>query len=156
MATMKNGYSPPSIFLRALAEDHVVLDDSAAGAKNLDMLIGLTADTDRANRDWAIMLLSQSEINNSRVRAALYSAALDEDEFVRGEAILGIASRDRDLALTLLRAELGRETITRQALEAAIQVADRTLVDGLREFAMGDDELGDLARAAIEACSGLP
>jgi HEAT repeat protein len=67
-------------------------------------------------------LLAQRDIDATDVREALLTAAQDENEYVRAEAILGLAERDHPLALPLLRWELSNERIAVPLFEAAALV----------------------------------
>ena len=96
---------------------------------NLARLIAMMRDKDPANRDWATLLLAQQDFDTPRVRDALLGAAEDENEYVRAEAILGLAQRDKALALPLLQREL-RGTffyVTNDQVEA-MSLADRIAV----------------------------
>ena len=107
----------------------------------------MTRDKDPANRDWATLLLAQEDIDTSQVRDALLRAAEDEHECVRAEAILGLAQRDKALALPLLQRELRGEQVAMPLFEAAALVAHPSLAEDLREFASpsGDSFLDELA-----------
>lgn len=81
-------------------------------------------------------------------------AAHDEDEAVRAEAMLGLAHRDRELALPLVKRALAATSVMPSLLEAAALIAHLSLVEDLREFAQpsGDDFLDQLAIRALTAC----
>lgn len=96
---MSERYEPSSDFLRAIIADEVALSGGEFAEANLNRLIAFTRDPDRANRDWATLLLSQETGDTPSIRAALLEAAEDDDVIVRAEAALGLAMRDRDLAL---------------------------------------------------------
>ena len=151
---MTERYLPPSDFLKALIDDDAPLVDGNHAAANLARLIEMTSDEDPVNRDWATLLLAQQDIDTSRVRDALLNAAEDEDEYVRAEAILGLAQRDKALALPLLQRELRGEHVAVPLFEAAALVADPSLADDLREFVnpSDDDFLDELANKALAAC----
>jgi hypothetical protein len=114
----------------------------------------LMRDEHPANRDWATLLLAQQDLDTDEVRQALLSAAEDENECVRAEAILGLAQRDRALALPLIRRELSHERVAVPLFEAAALVADPSLVDDLRDFSVPSDDafLDELAAKALSAC----
>lgn len=135
------------------------LDDDAPltganGESKLRRLIVLMRDKDVANRDWATFLLAQQDLDSDEVRQALLAAAQDENEYVRAEAILGLAQRNKALALPLIRRELGRERVALPLFEAAAVVADPSLVDDLRDFLEPSDDssLDELAAKALSAC----
>lgn len=88
------------------------------------------------------------------MRQALLAAAEDENVYVRAEAILGLAQRNKALALPLIRRELGHERVAVPLFEAAALVADRSLVDDLRDFTVPSDNafMDELAVKALGAC----
>ena len=146
-------YEPPSAFLKSLIDDDGPLSGEN-GESNRRRLIALMRDKHPANRDWATLLLAQQDLDTDEVREALVGAAEDENDYVRAEAILGLAKRDRQLALPLIRRELGRECVAVPLFEAAELVADLSLVDALRVFAGPSDDayLDELAAKAVSAC----
>jgi len=152
---MKARYEPASDFLKAVIADEVSLDGSALADANFKKLIAMTRDADRSNRDWAVLLLSQREDDTTAVRDALLSAASDEDDIVRGEAILGLARRDRMLALPLLQSALAGPSANINLFEAAAIVAHPSLIDDLRAFAdpSGDSLVDEMVLAALCACN---
>ena len=151
---MDDRYRPPSDFLQDVIDDKVPLSDAEHGEANLHRLIEMMRDEHWANRDWATFLLAQQDINTPESRAALLAAADDENESVRSEAILGLAQRDKSVALPLLQRELAGEFVQMPIFEAAALVADASLVEDLRSFASpsGDDYLDELALDALKAC----
>lgn len=146
-------YVPPSAFLQSLIDDEGPLLGSEAEA-NIRRLIEMTRDEHPANRDWATLLLAQQDIDTPEVRIALLAAAEDENEYVSAEAILGLAQRDRALALPHLQRALAADAVALPLFEAAALVADASLVDDLREFTSpsGNDLLDELATEALRAC----
>ncbi len=146
-------YEPPSAFLKSLIEDDARLTGADADS-NLSRLIVLMRGEHPANRDWATLLLAQQDIDTAEVREALLGAAEDENDYVRAEAILGLAQRDKAVALPLIRRELGHERVAIPLFEAAELLADPSLVDDLRDFALTSDDasLDELANKALRAC----
>lgn len=152
---MNDHYEPASDFLKAVISDDVPLSGSAFGVANFRRLIAMTADADRSNRDWATLLLSQQDSDTVDVRRALLRAAQDEDENVRAEAILGLAQRDRAIALPLITSALAGDYASMPLFEAATIVADPSLLDMLRPWIepSGDPFLDGLAQDAFDACA---
>jgi HEAT repeat protein len=146
-------YEPPSDFLKFLIEDDASLSGDDAET-NLRRLISLTGDEHPANRDWATLILAQQDTDTAEVRQALLTAAEDENEHVRAEAILGLAQRDKASALPLLQRELRGDHVALPLFEAAALVADASLIDDLRAFAnpSGDVFMNALAAKALQAC----
>jgi hypothetical protein len=143
-------YEPASDFLKAVIADEVPLVGSDFAEINLRQLIAMTRDSDISNRDWATMLLSQHEIDTAEVRQALLAAARDSDSVVRAEAILGLALRDRIVALPLAKHELASKIASIPLFEAAEIIAHPSLAPLLRSWIEpSDDEFCD--RAALRA-----
>jgi hypothetical protein len=155
---MTERYEPASDFLRAVAAEEVPLSGSAFADANMRQLIAMTRDDDVSNRDWATMLLASEEADTPEIRDALLSAANDENGVVRAEALVGIAQRDRGLALPLVLKALSGKWASMPVFEAATLVADPALVDVLRPWTEpSDDEwLDQLAREALAACEKSP
>jgi hypothetical protein len=128
-------YEPTSDFLTAVINDDAPLSGSIFGDANLCRLIAMTRDPDKSNRDWATFLLAQSDFDDDAIRQALLRAAGDDDEVVRAEAIVGLARRDRDLALPLIKQALTARSVPHPIFEAAAYAAVPALVDDLRRFA---------------------
>jgi HEAT repeat protein len=151
---MTEGYEPPSEFLKMVIEDIVPLAGHALADLNRRRLIAYTADADRANRDWATMLLAQTGLDDAEVRQALLRAAEDEDEEVRAEAIFGLAERDTAVARPFVERELKRDKVGRVIFEAAELVAHPGLLPDLRDFAAPSDDswVDEQVDRAIAAC----
>jgi hypothetical protein len=147
-------YLPASNFLVSVANEEVVFDESEFGKTNLRLLIQLTRDADRSNRDWATMLLAGHGPKTDEVRDALLAAAEDEDEIVRAEAIEGLVERDREKAFALVKRELSREFVSVPLLDAATELADPSLVQLLEPFVVpsGDEYIDGIANHALKAC----
>lgn len=147
-------YKPPSRFLRELISSSTPISERPNAADDIARVIQLMVDENPANRDWATFLLAQDESNTSDVRRALLSAAKDQNEFVRAEAILGLARRDKVLAFPLLRHELQGPSAPAPLFEAAAIVGDSLLMSHLREFSKpsGDAYFDELVDRALRAC----
>lgn len=125
----------------------------------IDALMRLAVDADPEVRDWATFGLgTQQTVDTPQVREVLWRNLNDDDEDVRGEALVGLAAR-RDLrVIDHLLAQLGSDGRVYQ-LEAAEQLASpallpalRALADGLRDSEREGYWLGQL-QSAIDACS---
>ena len=151
---MDESYAPSSDFLCSVINDEAPLTGSAFAEANLARVIELMQDDDVSNRDWATFLVAELELDRSDVRQALLTAAEDSEECVRAEAILGLARRDRKLALPLVRRELEGELEWDQFLEAAQIVADPSLVADLERLsqAPGNASWHERATLALDAC----
>jgi HEAT repeat protein len=120
--------------------------------------IQLSADEDPRVRDWATFGLgSLSNVDSEEIREALYARSEDEDEVVRGEALVGLARRQDERALGLVRRELTNKIGADLILEAAELLADPTLVHLLRAQrddwdAEDEERLGHRLDDAIAAC----
>ncbi|MBB3910149.1 lyase [Sphingomonas desiccabilis] len=151
---MTDRYEPTSDFLKAVIAEEVPLSGSAFANGNMRKLIAMTRDGDLSNRDWATMLLASEDADTPEIREALLSAANDENDVVRAEALLGIAKRDRKLALPLALDALSGEQASMAVFEAAELIADPLLVEVLRPWTEPSDDvwLDQLARDALAAC----
>jgi hypothetical protein len=148
-----DNYVPPSPFLQSLIDDDAALTGDEAEA-SISQLMALMRDDDASNRDWATLLLAQLDIDTADVRAALLEAADDKNEFVRAEAIRGLVQRDRTIALPLLKRELSMDRAAVPLFEAAVLVADQSLVENLLDFATESEDafMDKLAGEALKAC----
>lgn len=153
---MTERYEPASDFLKAVIAEEAPLSGSPLADANMRRLIALTRDCDLSNRDWATMLLASEEADTPEIREALLSAPEDENDIVRAEALVGIARRDRHLALPLVLEALSADQVSMPVFEAAALVADPALIDALRPWTEPSDEkwLDVLARTALAACEG--
>ncbi|MFC4255223.1 lyase [Altererythrobacter xixiisoli] len=116
---MTDRYLPTSPFLLDAIAEKVILFDDPAAEENLRLLMFLTGDQDAINREWAIYLLAEDQIDTPAVRDILQRAAGDSDEAVRAEAILGLAQRDTSIALPLVVGELRADDPLPSVIEAA-------------------------------------
>lgn len=151
---MTERYEPASDFLKAVIAEAAPLSGSDFGRANFERLLAMMHDDDRSNRDWATLLLAQQDVDTIEVRHALRCAARDKDEYVRAEAILGLAQRDRAAALPFVREALSKAAASAAIFEAAALVADPSLVGDLHDFTIPSDNdyLDKLARDALSAC----
>jgi hypothetical protein len=158
-------YLPPSTFLQALIRDDApALAGGAAEDARAAELIALTQDADGANRDWALLLLSQSELDTPEALAALVRGMDDEHHEASLEAVIGVAMRDPGLALPRVAERLDAEVIDSMTLEAAAWIADPALLPALEAIAdevdeedEEDDLFAEALREAIAACTrGTP
>ncbi|AJP73135.1 hypothetical protein [Sphingomonas hengshuiensis] len=154
-------YRPPSAFLCSLIDDEPTLAGDAEADARAATLIALTQDADPANRDWALMLLAQSERDDDATRAALAAGMDDDHRDAAGEALIGVAIREPERALPRVAELLGEEGIDSLTIEAAAYVADPSLVPALKEIRAelgGDDDLFDqILDEAIDCCTrGTP
>jgi HEAT repeat protein len=155
--TSSERYLPPSDFLRAVIAGNAPLSGSEFGDANFRLLIVIIDnDDDRANRDWATLLLAQQDIDTPEVREVLVRAASDEHDAVRAEAILGLAQRDPAAALPLLQKALAMDSVVATIFEAAALVAHPSLVEDLRCFTEPSDNgyADAFAVKALAACEG--
>ncbi|UZK64940.1 lyase [Sphingomonas sp. M1-B02] len=162
MSDNKEGYRPPSAFLRDLIRRELPLSGGPTEDWRAAKLISLTRDADAANRDWALCLLQQSSLDTPEVRAALVAGMDDPHHEASLEALIGVAVRDRVTALPRVAALLEGEWISSMVLEAAAIVADASLMPALEAIvaelgADRDDAFDATLREALECCSsGVP
>ncbi|WP_448662349.1 lyase [Sphingomonas sp. CJ20] len=154
-------YRPTSAFLCSLIDEEPPLEGDAEADARAAQLIALTQDADPANRDWALMLLAQSERDDAETRAALVAGLDDENHDASLEALIGVAIREPLVALPRVAALLDEEGIDTLTLEAAAYVADASLLpalEGIRDELGGDGDMFDqILDEAIECCTrGTP
>lgn len=124
----------------------------------IQTLMELSTDPDTDVRDWAAFGLgSQVEADTPAIREALVARLTDEDEHVRGEAMVGLARRhDRRMVEPLL-ADLEAGWFGSLSTEAAAEIGDPCLYPALmrlREEWEGDkdDWRYKQLEEAIEKC----
>lgn len=151
---MTDRYEPPSRFLKAVIAEEAPIAGGECANANFQRLIELTRDEDRSNRDWAIFLLALEDADTPAIRDALLQAARDPDEFVRGEAVLGLAKRDVALALPFVQDGLGANTVSIPMLEAAAICAHPSLIADRRIWVEPSDNpsVDKVAAEALAAC----
>lgn len=145
---------PEADFILKVADGDVPLTGSVLADHNLKLLIAYTKDRVVSNRDWATMVLAGHGPHTAEVIDALLSATGDTDACVRGEALQGLSERDRERALPLVRRELLRDECGYGAFQAAIFIADASLLEGLRSWAGrgGASWIDDTIEDAILIC----
>ena len=157
MTEESEDYRPSSPLLQRLIDEEPALAGSPEADALAAQLIALTRDADPANRDWALLILGQSELETPEVLAALVAGMDDEEHEAGLEALIGVAMRDPALALPRVRELLDGDTIDSMALEAAAYVADPSLLPMLeaigREVEDDDDVFTTVLAEAIEACT---
>ena len=91
-------------------------------------LMQLTRDADRDVRDWATFgIASMTDVDTPAVREALVARVSDDDDEIRGEALIGLARRRHPAAVALIRDELSRPFAGDWSIEAAELAADASL-----------------------------
>lgn len=150
-------YRPPSVFLQMLIDDEPALSGGPAEDARAVQLIAMTRDADPANRDWALLLLAQSELETDEALAALVAGMDDPEHEAALEALIGVAMRAPERALPRVRELLAGDAIDSMTLEAAAYVADPSLLPALQAIGTaveGDDDVFTTILAeAIESCS---
>lgn len=151
---MDEPYLPEADFIVMVANGDVPLTGSPMADENLKLLIAYTTDAVVSNRDWATMVLAGHAPDTPEVRAALLAATEDVEACVRGEALQGLAERDKECALPLVRRELERDQCSYATFQAAQIVADPSLLGGLRAWTGrgGASWIDDQVLVAIQAC----
>lgn len=124
-------------------------DDSLAIAT----LIELTHDPEQEVRDWATFGIgSMIDVDTPEIRAALWERVTDEDDVVRGEALVGLAKRgDRRIVAPLL-AELTSDSVDSLMVDAAELIADPALYPALVGMEPWWDVEPSTLQSAIDRC----
>lgn len=151
-------YEPKSDALKSFAASEAATSDAPPTKTDLRLLLVMIKDDDHSNRDWAAFLLSICSLDTPEVREALLRAATDDDPYVSGEAILGLAKRSPELALPFVQKALTADRVVLQVFEAAAFLAHPSLVEDLCCFLepSGDPVVDEVASEAFDACkSGI-
>lgn len=134
-----------------LAVTHGLLtleDDSA-----VNVLIGLSSDEDEDVRNWATFGLgSMINLDTSEIRDALAERLIEADDEIRGEALVGLATRRDEPVVEPLLSELSREWVGTLAVEAAREIGDARLCKPLLKLKTWWNVDEDLLKEAIDAC----
>ena len=156
---MNDRYEPKSDFLKAVIGGDVPLTGNMFAEANLKRLIAMIDDVDDSNRDWAVFLLAQTELDTVAIRNAFRGAAGDASENVRAEAIWGLARIAPEEALPLVKGALASGAAIAPIVEAAALIAHPSLSSDLAAIANAttDEFIAALAKEALAACvSGMP
>jgi HEAT repeat protein len=129
----------------------------------VEALLQLASDEESEVRDWATFGLgTQSDADNSDIRAMLWKNAHDVDSDVSGEALVGLARRQDPRAVDLLKPRLTEECRVYE-FDAAQALKDPVLAGPLRALCEAVDRETGIdpfwhaqLLAALEACSGGP
>jgi HEAT repeat protein len=117
------------------------------------ILIELSRDVYEGARSYAILGLGTAlDLDTPEIREALADRLEDIDDETRGEALVGLARRKDPRVLAALRAELQNEDVGTLPIEAAMELADPSLLESLEELEEWWDEDPELLKAAIRAC----
>lgn len=150
-------YRPNSPFLQMLVDEEPPLTGSPEADARAAELIAATKDEDPANRDWALMMLAQSELDTPEALEALVAALDDSEHEAALEALIGVAIRAPEMALPRVKQLLDQDVVDSMALEAAAYVASAELLPMLEaisnEVENDDDVFTTLLGEAISACS---
>ncbi|MBO0683441.1 MAG: HEAT repeat domain-containing protein, partial [Candidatus Dormibacteraeota bacterium] len=119
----------------------------------LAALIRLSADPDGTVRDWATFALAELDGSLPQVREALWARVEDPHYNTRSEALAGLAAAgDREVVERVL-AELESDYVGRLMVQAAVDLADRRLLEALQSLREWWDVDPPLLERAIEASS---
>ena len=121
-------------------------------------LIRLTVDDDRDVRDWATFGLgSLTDVDTPELREALLARMSEDDDEIRGEALIGLARCHHPNALSLVRDELSRPFAGDWPIEAAELLANTSLYPTLQAVreSLSPEDKAHFKRsfdAALDAC----
>jgi len=121
----------------------------------VETLIGLTRDSEADTREWASFGLGSCiEWDSDALRDALAERLMDEDGYVRGDAIHGLAARGDSRVVPYLLEALTKPEPYNRELEAATLIADPALLPLLIALPEeGEDYYASTRTEAIEACT---
>ena len=118
---------------------------------SIDALCVLTADVDSDVRDWATFALGTlCDSDTPEIREALVARLADDDDGIRGEALVALARRGDKRATAALGAELARPEVSTLAIEAAELLPSREFITPLR--ALWDSSPDENIFRALQAC----
>jgi HEAT repeat protein len=120
-------------------------------------LTTLMADADGQVRDWATFGLgSLLDVDSEPIRQALQTRLDDRSGDTAGEALVGLARRRDPQVLTRVRAVLDGDDVGNLTVEAAGELADRSLLPSLERLKASGwadrDPRGWLLEEALAAC----
>lgn len=126
----------------------------------INALIKLSDDSDADVRNWATFALgSLITADTPIIREALLkrlgeTSEIDDDlhREIAGEALVGLAIRKDERVIEPLRQALTNESVGRLPVEAASEIADKTLCAELLKLRTWWDMDEDLLKSAIKAC----
>jgi len=117
-----------------------------------DALVILSADQDVDTRNWATFSLgSMCEYDSTVIREALVTRLSDNDDEVRGEAMVGLARRKDGRATEAILTELGRENVLNMATEAAGEMPRSEFLPHLEQLLAAHPDDEDI-KHAVERC----
>jgi HEAT repeat protein len=126
---------------------------SSTAPEAIQTLIDLSTDKNNDIRNWATFGLgSLIDSDTPAIREALLARVEDEVAEIRGEALVGLASRRDSRAIPFIVKELSSASVTSLAVEAAAEAADQTLVPALLKLAPRWKLDADLLQTAINNC----
>jgi len=121
--------------------------------KSIQALIELSEDEDADVRNWATFGLgSQIEVDTKEIRDALFKRLDEDDDEIRGEALVGLSIRKDERVLDPLLKELASQWVGVLAVEAAGELGDQKLCKSLQDLEVWWDVDKDLLKSAIAAC----
>jgi HEAT repeat protein len=116
-------------------------------------LIELSADEDEDVRNWATFGIGSLIVNDTEeIREALFQRLNESNSEIRGEALVGLASRGDARVVEYLLKELSSGSVGILAVEAAINIADPRLYTHLIALKEWWDVNQELLEDAINAC----
>lgn len=129
-------------------------------ARAISSLIKLSRDSDHDTKNWAMFGLgSQTDLDSPEIRHALIDGLNESDSEIRGEALVGLAKRKDPRAYNAILKEWEMEDISILSLEAAEELGDPNLLQGLYDLQesldLTDDQyFRNRLKYAISSCQG--
>ncbi|MFB8791503.1 MAG: HEAT repeat domain-containing protein [Potamolinea sp.] len=119
----------------------------------ISTLIELAADENENVRNWATFGLgSQIYTDTIDIREALFQRLVDEEQEIRGEALVGLARRGDERVVEPLIKELSSDSVGILAVEAAKEIGDAQLYSALRQLQEWWNVDKNLLAEAINSC----
>ncbi len=129
------------------------------GSSNPDAvsaLIRLAHDPSALVRDWAVFGLgTQNDLDTPELREILLASLTDDDEIVRGEALVGLAKRGDTRVIPYLIEEMKADEVDYLVMQAASAIASPELIPALQGLRGKDIIKEDVLEDVIVDCSGV-
>lgn len=117
------------------------------------LLLKLLSDSSADVRNWAAFALNLNMYDSQEIRDSLVSLLSEQNEEIKGEAIVGLAMRHDKRTSSVLRHELEKEIVFDDLIEAAGELGDKSLLPVLRAMIDRFDD-NELIYSVIDKLEG--
>lgn len=123
--------------------------------ESINILIKLTKDKSNYIRNWATFFIGQSEIDNSIIRETLWNRIKDKHQETRFEAICGLAIRNEQNIIKIIKDELLKDDYSSLIFEAILETKNLDFLPILKEqFSKieNDSEINESWKNELKDC----